>query len=97
MSKPRILLVEDEAVTAMDLKTSLINLGYEVPATAAKGEAAIRLAAELQPDLVLMDITLAGSMNGIQAADVIRKASGIPVIFLTAHSDNETIRKATIS
>ncbi|MFZ2955951.1 MAG: response regulator [Candidatus Ozemobacteraceae bacterium] len=97
MSKSLILLVEDEALTAMYLQTSLISLGYDVPAIASKGEDAIRLTAELHPDLVLMDITLSGSMNGIQAAAAIRKASGTPVVFLTAHSDDETLRHAKLS
>ncbi len=94
MDKKRILVVEDEAVTAKDLASELVQLGYEVAALAATGEDAIRLAAELLPDLILMDITLAGPMNGIQAADQIRKVHAIPVVFLTAHSDIETIERA---
>jgi len=90
----RILLVEDEAIAAMDLKTNLITLGYEVPAVVSSGEEAIRMAAELLPDLILMDITLDGPMDGIEAVDEIRKAHAIPIVFLTAHADAETIRKA---
>lgn len=94
MGKKSILLVEDEAVTAMDLKSNLIQLGYEVPAVVASGEDAIRAAAELSPDLVLMDITLASRMTGIETADEIRQSHAIPVVFLTAHTDTETIGRA---
>ncbi len=94
MDKKRILIVEDETVTAMDLKSSLIELGYEVPAIAASGEDAVRRATELLPDLILMDITLSGSMSGIQAAEEIRKTHAIPFVFLTAHADMDTIGRA---
>jgi len=88
------MLVEDESVTAMDLKTNLVQLGYEVPAIVASGEDAVHTAAELRPDLILMDITLAGRMTGIEAADAIRKNQAIPIVFLTAHADTETIGRA---
>lgn len=94
MAKKRILLVEDEIITAMDLESELIELGYEVPAIAASGDEAIRMAAAIQPDLILMDITLAGGMTGIEAAEQIRLAQQIPVIFLTAHGDSETLAMA---
>jgi PAS domain S-box-containing protein len=94
MIKKRIMLVEDESVTAMDLKSNLIQLGYEVPIIATRGEDAIRYAADLMPDLILMDITLAGAMNGIQAAEQIRIAHAIPIVFLSAHADTETIGRA---
>jgi len=94
MVKKRIMLVEDESVTAMDLKSNLIQLGYEVPAIVPSGEEAVRIAAEVRPDLVLMDITLAGLMNGIQAADELRKTLAIPIVFLTAHADAATIGRA---
>jgi len=87
----RILVVEDEAVTAMDLQSNLIRLGYTVPAVVASGEEAIRAAAEWSPDLILMDITLAGPMTGIEAADLIRTSQAIPIVFLTAHTDGETL------
>jgi len=94
MAKLRILLVEDEIITAMDIKSDLFELGYEVPAVAASGAEAIRLTAELRPDLILMDITLAGAMSGIEAAEQIRLAQQIPVIFLTAHLDSDTVARA---
>lgn len=92
--KKRILVVEDEAVTAMDLKSNLIQLGYEVTDIVSSGKDAVRAAGESHPDLVLMDITLNGPMNGIEAAREIRESLDIPVIFLTAHADTETLGRA---
>jgi CheY-like chemotaxis protein len=94
MKKKKILLVEDEAVTAMDMKANLLDLGYEVPMAVASGEGAILAAIQEQPDLILMDIKLDGPMSGIEAADVIWKNQAIPVVFLTAHADTDTIWKA---
>ena len=90
MDKKRILLVEDEHVTAMDIQSDLVQLGYDVPALVSSGEEAIQRAAEIRPDLVLMDITLSGPLSGIDAAAEIRKSQNIPVIFLTAHIDAKT-------
>ncbi len=94
MDKKKILLVEDEAVTAMDLTSNLVQLGYEVLALVSSGEDAIRSAADMRPDLVLMDITLDGPLSGIEAAAEIRRLHEIPVIFLTAHIDAETTERA---
>ncbi|MCJ7600098.1 MAG: ATP-binding protein [Desulfobulbaceae bacterium] len=94
MVRKKIMLVEDEAVTALDLESNMIKLGYEVPAVVASGEEAVRKAAELHPDLILMDIILVGPMDGIEAADEILKSNAIPIIFLTAYADAETIRRA---
>ena len=92
-----IMLVEDEAMSAMDLKEDLLRLGYQVPAVVASGEAAVRLAGEIRPDLILMDIVLDGPMSGIDAAAAIRKSQAIPIIYLTAHTDEETIDKAKLT
>ena len=94
MNKIRILLVEDDVVTALCAREWLSRLGYEVLATIARGEEAVAQAEELQPDLILMDITLAGAMSGIEAAEQIRQAQQIPIIFMTAHSDVETLARA---
>lgn len=94
MAKKRILVVEDEALTAIDLKSNLIELGYDVPAIASSGENAIHAASELQPDLVLMDITLDGGITGIEAANEIRKLYAIPIIYLSADADISMIDKA---
>ncbi len=93
MSKTRIQIVEDEAVTAADLHDELTAQGYEVVGTADTAEGALRLAEESKPDLVLMDIKLAGAADGIHAASAMRGAE-IPVIFLTAHYDEKTLARA---
>ncbi len=90
----RILVVEDEAIVAEDLAATLVELGYEVVATAATAEAAVASAAALAPDLVLMDIRLGGATDGIQAASIIKQARDVPVVFLTAHSDADTLTRA---
>lgn len=93
----KILVVEDERITAEDINDGLISLGYKVPAVVYSGEDAIRKAGELQPDLVLMDIRLEGDMDGIDAAEQIRERLGIPVIYLTAYSDSSTVQRAKIT
>lgn len=90
----RLLVVEDERIVARDLMNTLTDLGYTVVASVATGEEAVRHACEHQPNLVLMDIRLAGVIDGVQAAEQIRSERDIPVIYLTAHSDEETLRRA---
>lgn len=90
----RILVVEDEGIVAIDLADTLGELGYEVIGIAASAEHAIARADALRPDLVLMDVRLGGAMDGIQAAAAIKETQEIPVIFLTAHSDDETLGRA---
>lgn len=93
-SQTRILLVEDEALIAMDLRRRLQSLGYTVTSIARTAQDALRLAFSDAPNLILMDIHLQGEKDGIQAADEIRKHLDIPVVYLTAHSDNLTIERA---
>ena len=76
----RILIVEDEAITALDLKYSLEELGYEIVDTVDTGQDAIESAAESVPDVVLMDIKLKGDMEGIEAAEIISELR-IPIIY----------------
>ncbi|WP_211531379.1 response regulator [Methanocalculus chunghsingensis] len=97
MNEPAILIVEDEAVTAMVLKTSLTEMGYSVCGISATGERAVEMAGELRPDLILMDIMLAGKMNGIEAAEQIKEKYRIPLIFLTAFSDDRYIHEAKLT
>ncbi len=97
MTKATILVVEDEAITAKDLQATLEDLGYAVCGTASTGAEAMQKAEAGRPDLVLMDIVLQGKMDGIEAAEQIRANWGIPVVYLTAHSDAETIRRASIT
>ncbi len=94
MKKAQILVVEDEGIIALDLQNRLQRLGYSVPVTVATGEDAVQKAAEIRPDLVLMDIRLRGEMNGIEAAQKIQILFKIPVIYLTALADHETMQNA---
>lgn len=83
----RILVVEDDGIIAFDIMARLAEFGYGDVAVAATGADAIRQAEEIRPDLVFMDITLKGDMDGIEAAEIIRNRLGTPVVFITAHSD----------
>jgi PAS domain S-box-containing protein len=93
-TKRRILIVEDQRLIAADIESRLRNMGYEVVGSVAEGEEAIGIASEKHPDLVLMDIRLRGPMDGIQAAASIRELIDIPVVYLTAYADEETIARA---
>lgn len=97
MANARILVVEDEGIIAKDLDYTLKGLGYTVPAIAFSGEDAIKKAAELRPDLVVIDIVLKGHMDGVQAAEEIRDRFDIPVIYLTAYSDDKTLERAKVT
>ncbi len=94
MEQARILVVEDEPIVARDIQLSLQRLGYEVPATASSGEEAIRKAAETRPDLVVMDIVLKGNMDGVQTAQHLKDRLNVPVIYLTAFADDQTLERA---
>jgi PAS domain S-box-containing protein len=96
-STARVLVVEDESIVALDIKSGLESLGYEVVALVSNGEDAIQKALDLQPDLVLMDIRLKGEMDGIEAARHIRTQFDIPVIYLTAHANQATLKRAKIT
>lgn len=89
-----ILIVEDEAVFALDLRQRLTHLGYEVSSIAVSGEEAMAFADQHQPDLVLMDIRLGGAIDGIEAAQRIVQANDAPVIFITANTDADTVERA---
>lgn len=97
MTQARILVVEDECIVAADIQARLECLGYDVPTTVASGEKAVEKAGALRPDLVLMDIQLKGRMDGVEAADVIRRRFGIPVIYLTANADHPTVQRAKVT
>jgi putative nucleotidyltransferase with HDIG domain/PAS domain S-box-containing protein len=93
----RILIVEDEKIIAEDLKTTLLTFNYEILGIVSKGEEAVKKADTERPDLVLMDVMLAGEMTGLDAADIIYSQFDIPVIFLTAYASDEILAKATIT
>jgi two-component system cell cycle sensor histidine kinase/response regulator CckA len=94
VSPTKIMVVEDEFIVAKDLKAHLEKLGYQVTSLRATGEEAVKAVGAEQPDLILMDVVLAGGMDGVQAAEAIRGQMDIPVIFLTAYSDQETTERA---
>lgn len=97
MKNPRILVAEDEAIVAQNLKDTLHTYGYEVVSTVASGEDAISITGEEHPDLVLMDIVLHGDMDGVEAAAEIRSRFGIPVVYLTAYADDTTLKRAKVT
>jgi CheY-like chemotaxis protein len=97
MTRKRILIVEDEMITAIDEQQCLESLGYEVIGIVASGEEAVELTKKERPDLVLMDITLKGEMDGIQAAWKIRDDFNIPVVFVTAHGDKAAFEAENMS
>jgi diguanylate cyclase (GGDEF)-like protein/PAS domain S-box-containing protein len=97
MAKACVLVVEDEVIVAHDLQSTLTRLGYDAPAPVASGEAALARLDEVRPDLVLMDIHLAGPMDGIATAERIRERVDLPIVYLTAHSDEATFRRANIT
>lgn len=94
MDNVKILVVEDESIIALNIKKKLKSFGYTVPAIVTTGEEAVKMAEITFPDLILMDVRLKGEMDGIDAADEIRKRFGIPIIFLTSYSDNEVLERA---
>jgi PAS domain S-box-containing protein len=97
MEKAKILIVEDEAIIAMELESQLQSLGYEVTSIVDTGEEAIQKAEADTPDLITMDIRINGEMDGIDTAEIIRERFGIPVIFSTAYLDEERIERAKIT
>ncbi len=95
--KTTILIVEDEVIVASDLSRKLERLGYEVCGTAMDGEEAVALAGSLRPHLVLMDIRLEGSTDGIEAARAICRNLDVPIVYLTAHPDTATLERAKLT
>ena len=94
MERKRILIVEDETIIASDLQESLIDIGFDVISIVTTGEEAVEIVQKVLPDIILMDIILEGKMDGTEAAEIIREKYNIPVIFITAYSDDEKLLKA---
>ncbi len=92
--KKKILIVEDEAYTAMMLYESLTQSGYDVLKPVATGEDAVKRAQDEKPDIIFMDIHLAGSMDGIEAAEQIQEHRIIPVVFMTGYTNDEFMERA---
>jgi DNA-binding LytR/AlgR family response regulator len=97
MSKINVLVIEDESIVSKDIQYSLKKLGYNVVGAAPTGEKAVELAEELRPDIILMDIMLKGKITGIEASAQIKEKLNIPVIFLTAYADENTLAKAKVT
>ncbi|MBN2351028.1 MAG: response regulator [Spirochaetales bacterium] len=97
MSEERILVVEDDVISAEALCDKLSGLGYRVPPPAATGEEAVDRAGSSPPDLILMDIRLAGKLDGIGAAELIQARQDVPVLYLTAYTDEETLKRAKVT
>ena len=88
------MLVEDELITAMDIRRMLEKSGYDVSATISSGKEAVFKAQEINPDLIIMDIFLSDEMDGIEASEAIMSKLDIPVVFLTANADTSTFKRA---
>lgn len=94
MAQEKILIVDDEVVVAEDIRRQLGSLGYTVIGAVSSGSEAVHVAGEQRPDLILMDVKLKGPIDGIDAARTIHAQYGIPVIYLTAFSDEDTLARA---
>ena len=94
MTKPNLLIVEDERLLSEDLKETLLGLGYAVTSSVGSGRAAIDWAARNPVDLALMDIKLSGDLDGIQTAEILRNRFKVPVVYLTAYSDDGILKRA---
>jgi len=97
MEPATILVVEDESLVARDLQSRLISMGYAVPAVSTTGADALQKASQFSPDLALMDIRLRGEMDGVEVAEQMRDMFDIPCVYLTAYTDDETLRRARIT
>ena len=97
MGNERIMIVEDESIVAMGMKHKLEDLGYRVVGVEATGEGAVETASKTEQDLILMDIVLKGDMDGIEAAQKIHCQLDTPIIYITAYSDEEVLRRARIT
>jgi CheY-like chemotaxis protein len=91
---PKILIVEDEMITARDLEHCLTSIGCQVVGIASSAEEAIAKVGLTQPDLILMDIVLAGPVDGVSTTQRIQSQHDIPVIYVTAYSDAQTVKRA---
>ncbi|MCS7080604.1 MAG: response regulator [Chloracidobacterium sp.] len=96
-TRKRILIVEDEALVAEALRVRLEQLGYGVVGVTATGEEAVEMVVTTHPDLVLMDIRLAGQLDGVAAGEQIQARFGLPVVYLTANTDRETLNRVLSS
>lgn len=94
MGKKRIMIIEDEIITAKSIASELEKSGYIISSIQTMGEEAIALAINEKPDIILMDIIIHGNMDGIEVAEKILSNVHIPIIYMTGYSDNETMKRA---
>ena len=97
MKKAKILIVEDESIVAKDIQVTLEKLGYDVIGTVAEGEKVFDIVKDKTPDLILMDIMLKGKMTGIDTSIQIHKEISLPIIYMTAYADKDTLSKAKMT
>ena len=97
MSPIKVLVVEDESIVALDIQHRLRAMGYAVVGLALTGPEALELTERTEPDLILMDIRLKGPISGIETAELLRAKRDLPVIYLTAYTDQATLERARIS
>ncbi len=95
MNKIKVLIVEDEVIFGMSMQRVLVMEGYEACGPITTGEEAVQWAEKENPDLIIMDITLAGRMDGIEAARRIRSTKNAPIIFISGYQDSELLEQAT--
>lgn len=95
--KAKILIVEDESIVAFDLKRMLLNLNYDVLEIVSSGEKAIKRAVDEKPDLIIMDVMLNGPITGVEAAARIKGVINVPIVYLTAYADTETLKSAKVT
>lgn len=93
MDEVEVLLVEDEPIPAMEIKSTLTELGYSVVGIEKRGDDALKVVEAEVPDVILMDIHLDGGKDGIDVAEIVRDQYSIPIVYLTAHSDEETLNR----
>lgn len=96
MAAARVLIVEDESIIAMEIRSTLLKLGYQVVDNVSTGQKAVTAVVENPPDIILMDIRLSGDMDGIEAADRIQQEHNIPIIFMTAYAEDEKLERAKL-
>ena len=93
---PRILIVEDENIVALDIKMHLRKYGFEVAGIYSSGEEVLAHIDEVKPDLILMDIKLQGALDGLETSRIIKERYGLPVVLLTAFADEATVQRAKV-
>jgi len=93
LGNTKILIAEDENIIAMDIRYTLRNLGYDVCGVVSSGEESVEKASSMNPDLILMDIKLKGNVDGVSAAQKIQSRQNIPVLYLTAYGDENTLNR----